>query len=155
MRKLRHLVMAVMIFGTGYFVGQTQIGMRSVTAQDGQTAIAEDTANKIRQANRSLLEAMDALRADGRYESVTDGPNAYLILSGGGNAKEDLESGRGVDPETFAGLYSGQALPEIQTLLGEDSEGRITYNNDVVRIYSKSRLQRVYANRKKLTETTF
>ena len=155
MNRLQRLVLGLMIFGTGYCMGQAHVGDNIVTAQDGQTGIQEDTANKIREANRTLAEAMEALRADGMYDSVTDSPNSFLILSGGGNAREDLDSGRGVDPETFAALYAGQAVPEIQTLLGQDSEGRITYNNDVVRIYSKSRLQRVYANRKKLTETTF
>jgi hypothetical protein len=63
-------------------------------------------------------------------------------LTGGGSAKTDLEAGRGVDPETFAALYAGKALPEIQPLLGSDEQGRVTYNNEVVRMYSKSRLQK-------------
>ncbi|MEW4489352.1 hypothetical protein KOR42_01840 [Thalassoglobus neptunius] len=155
MTTLRRVSMAAALLAVGYCCGQAHLDVKSLTAQEGQVGVPDDTANKIREANRSLIEAMDSLRSDGLYESITEGPNAYLILSGGGNAREDLESGLGVDPETFAGLYSGQAVPEIQALLGVDDQGRVTYNDEVVRMYSKSRLQRVRANRIKLTETSF
>lgn len=154
MTMLRKISSAAVLLTVGYCCGLAQLDVPSLTAQEDRVGIPDDAAAKIRDANRTLMEAMEFLRSNGLYESITDGPNAYLILSGGGNAREDLESGMGVDPETFAGLYSGQALPEIQALLGVDDQGRITYNNEVVRMYSKSRLQRVRANRIKLTETS-
>ena len=89
---------------------------------------------------------------EGKYEAITEGINTFLVLTGGGNAREDLESGRGVDPETFAGLYAGKALPEIQTLLGLNEHGQITYNNEVVRLYPKSRLKKLFAQRTQIVE---
>jgi hypothetical protein len=37
-------------------------------------------------------------------------------------------------------------------MLGTDDQGRITYKDQPVRIYSKSRLQRNFANRLKIME---
>lgn len=155
MTTLRILASAAFFMIVGYVLGQADFGPQIVNAQQPQSGVQEDTANKIREANRRLIEAMEALKSDGLYESITEGPNAFLILSGGGNSRADLESGRGVDPETFAALYSGRAIPEVKDLLGTDDQGRLTYNGEVIRLYSKSRLQRTFANRVKLTEVTF
>lgn len=155
MTTLRMVAFALLMMTTGYFLGLANIGQQDVQAQQPGDLVDEETADKIREAHRRLIDAMEALKSDGRYEAVTEGPNAYLILAGGGNAREDLESGRGVDPETFAGLYAGRAIPEIKDLLGTDDQGRLTYNDEVVRMYSKSRLERVMANRTKLAEVNF
>lgn len=155
MTTLRMFAVAVVMMSVGYLLGQADVGLQLVNAQQPADGVSEDTANKIREANRRLNDAMEALRSDGRYEAITEGPNAFLILAGGGDARADLESGRGVDPETFAALYAGRALPEIKDLLGTDEQNRLTYNNEVIRIYSKSRLQRIFANRVKLTEVSF
>ena len=155
MYQVRKVLVASLLIAIGYLLGQANIGSQELTAQQGQVGVPEDTANKIQTASRALNDAQAALESDGMYEGITQSPNAYLILSGGGNAREDLESGRGVDPVTFAALYAGNVVPEIQPLLGKDDQGRVTYNNQVVRIYSKSRLQRVNANRIKLTEVAF
>lgn len=152
MRRWRGWAMAGMLLAAGYMLGAAGVGRQLVTAQDAEVAASDETANKIRAANRALKEAADALQGEGRYDSINGGVNAFLILSGGGNARVDLESGRGVDPETFAALHAGQAAPEIQDLLGTDDQGRLTYNNEVVRMYSKSRLQRVFAERMKITD---
>ena len=92
------------------------------------------------------------MRIDGDYEAVTEDLNAFLILSGGSDAVADLESGNGVDPETFAALHAGQARPEIQELLDFNDDGQLTYNGQVVRMYSRSRLRLIYADRLKLTD---
>ena len=155
MTTVRMFASAAVLMSVGYLLGQMDFGPQLVSAQEPQAGVQEDTANKIHEANQRLIEAMNALKSDGRYEAVTEGPNAFLILSGGGNAREDLESGRGVDPETFSALYAGRAIPEIKDLLGKDDQGRMTYNSEVIRLYSKSRLQRIFANRVKLTEVTF
>jgi hypothetical protein len=147
--------MGLVLLGTGYVLGVHSDLVGTLTAQEQDGGVADETSRKIRTAQRSLLDAMEALQAEGRYETVTEGVNAFLVLAGGGNAREDLESGRGVDPETFAALYSGRAKPEVQDLLDMDEQGRITYNGEVVRIYSKSRLQRIFAERVKLTEVGF
>lgn len=155
MTTLRMSAIAAVLMSVGYLLGQANVGPTLVSAQQAEGGVTEETANKIREANRRLIDAMEALKSEGRYEAVTEGPNAFLILAGGGSAREDLESGRGVDPETFASLYAGRVLPEIKDLLGKDDQGRMTYNDEVIRIYSKSRLQRVLANRIKLTEVAF
>jgi hypothetical protein len=152
MQRTSSLIIAVLMLGLGYWLGAAGAPPRLLQAQDAELGLTEDMTTKIRDAFRRLNDAREALQAAGKYEAVTEGTNAYLVLSGGGNARQDLESGRGVDPDTFAGLYAGRAIPEIQALLGANELGQITYNNEVVRMYSKSRLQRVEAQRVKLAE---
>lgn len=138
---------------TGYLLGVAGgLPAGSVHAQNGAAGPGEDAVTKIRAAHTALNAAMDALKAEGRYEGITNAPNAFLIMSGGGNAREDLESGRGVDPETFAALYANQALPEIEEQLSRDDQNRITFNNEVVRMYARSRLERTFAERLQITE---
>lgn len=69
------------------------------------------------------------------------------VLAGGINAVDDLESGRGVDPETFAALYADEATEDVKLHLGKDEDGRLTYKNKVVRIYPISRLKKMQAQR--------
>ncbi len=153
MSKWRTMVFGCAMLTAGYLLGTvsgtTEFNAFAQNAADGPR---DDSENKIREAHRTLIAAMESLRSEGRYESITEGPNAFLILSGGGNAKDDLESGRGVDPETFAGLYSGQAVPEIQDQLDRDDLNRVTYNNEVVHMYSRSRLERIFAERTRINE---
>jgi len=152
MVQVRQLLLAALLLGIGYVAGISGISLPQVTAQDAEPLVSEQVGNKIRDAQRRLQDAKEALEAEGKYEAITEGINAYLVFTGGGNAREDLESGRGVDPETFAGLYAGKALPEIQTLLGLNEHGQITYNNEVVRLYSKSRLQKLFTQRTQIIE---
>ncbi len=153
MLKWRTVAFGCAMLALGYFLGLSgNVSVSRVTAQEADGGPQQEAANKIRAAQRALTEAMDALRAEGRYESITNGTNTFLIMSGGGNAREDLESGRGVDPETFAALYAGQAVPEIQEQLDRDEQNRVTYNNEVVRMYSRSRLERVFAERQKIND---
>ena len=153
MKRIKTLLLAALLLGIGYWLGATrESGLRTASAQEADDALSQEQETRIQEAYRRLLDARDALQTAGRYEVITEGINSYLILSGGGNAREDLERGRGVDPETFAALYAGKALPEIQILLERDEQGRITYNNEVVRMYSQARLEQMYARRLKLTE---
>ena len=141
------------MLGIGYFLGlAAPAKLGTLTAQDTENGPSKETADKIRAAHRALIDAADALRTEGRYETITGGPNAYLIMSGGGNAREDLDSGRGVDPETFAAIYAGQVDEEIKARLDRDEQNRVTYNNEIVRMYSRSRLERSYADRVKIAE---
>ena len=141
----------------GYLLGAVgAFDARQLPAQDaGQSSVTSDTADKIYAADRALREASDALRGEGKYGAATEGVNAFLVLCGGGNAQEDLENGASVDPETYAALYSGQAIPEIADYLEYDEQNRLTYNGQVVRMYSKSRLRRMYAERLKLVDDAF
>lgn len=157
MRRTTTILGGLLVFAAGYAAGTSGTSLnRTATAfDDAQPApaieLAEETQSKIHEAKLSLQDAMGALESEGRYSSITDGLNAFLILSGGGNAMEDLESGHGVDPETFAALYAGLAIPEVEDHLARDDQGRLTYKGKVIRMYSQSRLEQSYAVRSRLT----
>jgi len=151
--KLKLLAFGLAMWTVGYWSGSGTIPVVSsqLTAQDGAAGLSDDTATKVKAAHESLKAAMDALQQDGKYEGISDTPNAYLILAGGGNAMEDLQSGQGVDPESFAALYSKAVKPEILDSLTTDDQGRVLYNDQLVRLYSRSRLERLAAERTKLS----
>ena len=69
---------------------------------------------------------------------------------GGVNAEQDLEEGRGVDPETFAALYADMATPKIAEHLDYDEQGRLRYKKNVIRIYSKERLRTLFNQKDQL-----
>jgi hypothetical protein len=77
--------------------------------------------------------------------------NTYAIMVGGVDALDDLESGRGVDPETFAALYAGDAIDEVAQHLSRDEDGRLTYKNRPLRIYPVSRLKKLHSQRLVIT----
>ncbi len=145
MRKHKWAVLSVAMFGLGWFVGGGAPLVTRVVGQDTKVETAED---KISAASKALKDAADTLAAESKYESVTEGVNAFLVLSGGGNGTADLDSGV-VDPETFAALYAGAVKKEIAEQLQKDEEGRLTYNGNVIRMYSKARLQKIFAERTK------
>ncbi|MBX3444949.1 MAG: hypothetical protein KF774_21290 [Planctomyces sp.] len=147
MRRLQLALFGGMMLGLGYFCGASGLPTGSLSAQDRQSV----AGGRIKAALLALNEAADALKADGQYETITEGPNAFLILSGGGSARQDLESGGGVDPETFAALYAGKALPEIQDQIARDDQGRLTFNGNVIQMYSRTTLERRYAERLRLS----
>jgi hypothetical protein len=152
MRLWQRWLYSAGLVAAGYVLGASgALELRVTGAQEpAETGLAKETLDKLRVANNSLRDAADALKSESRYEALTEEVNSFLVLSGGGNAKQDLESGAGVDPETFAALYAGAAIPEIADQLEYDDEGRLTYNGQVVRMYSKARLQRMQAERTKL-----
>lgn len=155
MRRTTKILGGLLVFAAGYVAGTCQWEpSRAAAAFDDATPaaveLAEETQTKIHDAKLALQDAVDALESEGRYSAITDGLNAFLILSGGGNAMEDLESGHGVDPETFAGLYAGQAIDEVEDHLARDEQGRLTYKGKVVRMYSQSRLAQAYSVRTRL-----
>lgn len=136
----------------GYVLGRSDvIQLPQVRAQDPSAGPSEETAKRIQEAYAALKVAMEALKQESRYTPATKSMNVYGILSGGLNAVEDLENGRGVDPETFAALYMNDATDEISQHLSRDEEGRLTYKNKVVRLYPVSRLQKQQAQRLVLT----
>lgn len=147
------------LVAVGYILGSCNL-FGIAHAQLDDVAVSEEAAKKIVDAHDALKKAMEQLKLESRYESVTKGVNAYAILVGGINAREDLESGQGVDPETFAALnvaayqlkknnIKDDSLSDwVDTnLLGYDSNGHLTYRNKVVRIYSISRMRKLNAQR--------
>jgi hypothetical protein len=133
------------VAGTAYLAGHLQARFvihAAAQESDGPSLPSDEALKKIVAANDALKIAAEGLRQDQRYAAVTKAVNPYAILTGGLNALEDLESGRGVDPYTFASLYAGDASDEIKGFLATDEEGRLTYKNKVIRMYSVSRLKK-------------
>jgi hypothetical protein len=142
----------------GYVLGSLHVGGPSPLRAEPQSSsqpqgqsqsegIPDALKAKLRDANRGLADAIQALVEEKRYVPAIQGVNAFAASVGGVDAVADLESGLGVDPETYAGLLSGQALPEIAENLARDPEGRLTYKNKSIRIYSPTRLRQLFALR--------
>lgn len=152
--KYKMLAFGLAMWTIGYWSGSgTLPEVSAVTAQDPDSGLSADTATKVQAAHESIKSAMDALLTDGKYEGLSDSPNAFLVLSGGGSAMSDLQSGQGVDPESFAALYAGRVKPEVKASLTTDDQGRLLYNDQLVRLYSKTRLEKMFAERAKLSLT--
>lgn len=149
MRILMRVGMALGLVAVGYFAGVTGLGVPQVLrAQDPEPAGPSDEATQqIRGAYERLTAAMQSLEQENLYTPATRGVNAFAVIVGGVNAIDDLETNRGVDPETFAGLYAGMATDEVAENLDRDEEGRLTYKNRVVRMYPISRLKKLFADR--------
>jgi hypothetical protein len=149
MRRWQSALAYMGVLTLGYLAGVSGIGTTTPAAAQEAAAIVKPNV-KLGAAITALTEAADGLKADGHYETITQGVNSFLVLSGGGNAKADLESGQGVDPETYGALYAGLVIPELADQITKDDGGRLVFNGQVIHMYSKSKLQRVYANRLKL-----
>ena len=151
MRHWRSALAYTGVLTLGYVAGATGLfNSPPVAAQDRPMAKPNI---KLAAAITSLGEAADSLKAEGAYESITQGVNSFLVLAGGGNARADLESGGGVDPETYGALYAGLVIPELADQVTKNDNGQLVFNGQVIQMYSKSKLQRVYANRMKLAGT--
>lgn len=109
------------------------------------------TLEKIKIAYDALVDASDALAKEGYYASATTEVNVFGVLSGGVNAIADLQSGNGVDPETFAAIYAGSVKPEVEALLQRDPDNRYTYDGKLVQMYPVSELRRRFLIRARLT----
>jgi len=141
-----------LVLVTGYLWGRFDAtGVSLLSAQEGTVGPSDEAQRKILAAHEALKAAMEALKAESMYTPATRGMNVYGILTGGVNAIDDLEAGRGVDPETFADLYSDLANDEVQQHISKDADGRLTYKNKLIRIYPTSRLKRLYSQRQLLT----
>lgn len=148
MRLLSRLVLACACVGAGYFWGANHGGTTTTAlAQGAAGGPGQESVKAITEAQTALQAAKTALAAEGRYNMATKSLNVTAIMSGGLDAVADLESGRGVDPETFAALYADDATDEIVAEIGKDEQGRLTYKGKVVRMYSVSRLKQLYQER--------
>jgi hypothetical protein len=137
----------------GYALGVLQFSAPLPLRAEPTTDISGPVRDKLRDADRVLAEAMQALQDDKRYIPAIMGLNAFATSVGGVDAMADIESEQGVDPETFAGLYAGQAVPEVAEHLARDAQGRVTYKNRVVRLYNPTRLKQLFANRAEFAPT--
>ena len=153
MRTTIRWCVAIGLLICGYALGASGIlspGAAQAHPAAQELELTEATLEKYKTAYNALQAAGTALQDEQRYVPAIQGINAFAVTVGGINAVEDLETGRGVDPETFAGLYAGRATEDIAQHLARDAEGRLTYKNRVVRIYPISRLQQLFAERDRL-----
>ncbi len=155
MSGFRKCSVYALLIGAGYLIGTAQMSIGFAQPDD---EVSESAADKVRAANEAVRTAMQALESEGAYSGIILSPTAFLVLSGGGDAHADLESGNGVDPETFAALYAslhteGLIDPVVREALALDAEGRLTYNDEVVKLYSQQTLQMSFANRLRYSET--
>jgi hypothetical protein len=149
MRRWQTALAYTGVLTLGYVAGLSGLGTSTpAAAQEAAAAVKPNV--KLGAAITAVSEAADSLKQDGNYEVITQGVNSFLVLTGGGNAKADLEGGQGVDPETYGALYAGLVIPELADQITKDDSGRLLFNGQVIHMYSKSKLQRVYANRLKL-----
>lgn len=140
---------AIGLIGLGFVLGRTDVSFRNgVHAQEAEaTGPSEETTKKIQMVNDALKAATESLKNESLYVAATKPINVMAVLAGGINAVDDLEAGRGVDPETFAALYADEATDDVKQHLGKDEDGRLTYKNKVIRIYPISRLKKMHAQR--------
>ncbi|QDT65003.1 hypothetical protein [Calycomorphotria hydatis] len=146
---MRRTLGAFALIGFGFALGLVGRDLNSpASAQVGE--LSRETTERLQQAARLMQTAQGSMEVRGQYVPAVSGLNAFALFSGGVNAVEDLEAGRGVDPVTFAGLYAGLATDEIQQSLSLDDRGRLTYNGRVVRMYPVRRIKQLYAEREAL-----
>lgn len=151
MRVFWKTVSVLSVFGIGYLAGTMQWGGHSsAVAQVGDDdAVGEEVAKSITAAYSALQTVRSNLNQEGRYNSVTKMMNVTAVMAGGIDSIADLESGRGVDPETFGALYAEQASDEVAVDLDTDENGRLTYKGKVIRMYSVEKLKAFYKERLK------
>jgi len=137
------------VFALGYLAGSLHWSADS--AANAQGFGADEATNEVSKSITSAYSALQTLRGnlkqEGRYIPATKVMNVSALMAGGVDAISDLETGRGVDPETFAGLYAGHAVDEVAANLGEDDQGRLTYQGKVLRMYSVERLKEFFQRR--------
>lgn len=140
---LGYLLGAVGGLPSGLLWAQAEDSEKPPTAEE-LTGATEETVGKIRAALTALKNAADALQQEQKYIPATSGINVFAVSVGGIDAVNDLEAGRGVDPETFAALYAGLATDEVSAKLGYDTERRLTYNSRLLRMYPLARIKKLY-----------
>jgi len=159
---LRRTLMVVGLVALGYMLGTVHaLSGNPLLAQGeekpggpaaNQEMFSKDTADKIKAAREASEAAMAALQKEKGYVPAIEGLNSFAATVGGIDAIQDLKSGRGVDPETFAGLYAGLAIEEVAADLGRDDQDRLTYQDKVVRMYPISRIKQLFQSRAAVPE---
>lgn len=153
MRTVLRSISVLGLVAFGYVLGASDfLSPEPVGAQVADAGgPSEEITNRIIATGDQLKSILDSLAQDGRYRSATKGINAFAATVGGVDAIDDLETGRGVDPETFAALYAGQAIDDIAQHLDKDDQQRLMYKNRVIRMYPVSRLKSLYVQRLRFT----
>ena len=166
MKSSMRFLAAAALLATGYFLGNVQISTVA-NAQPEESIPSDDAIKKIRDVNTALKNAVIQLKTESKYESVTKDINSFAVLVGGIDVKEDLESGHGVDPESFAALnvlmydlkknnIKDDSLADWvdHNQFSYDADGLLMYKGKILRIYSISKLRRLNAQRHVVLEET-
>ena len=160
------------LLGIGYIMGSLQ-GPGSIFAADDKpapkagakkdkeaapanpllTGLSEEAITKLKAVSSALKAAQDQLRLERKegFTAVTKGINGTSILVGGLDTRRDLETGQGVDPETFAALYANMANDDILPNLQRNQDGLLEYKQKIIRMYSIERLRKLYQYRAVIT----
>jgi hypothetical protein len=150
MRAIWKTVSVLSIFGLGFLAGTLQWSAHSsAVAQLDEKGASEEVTKSITAAYSALQTVRSNLNQEGRYTPAAKMLNVTGVMAGGIDAISDLESGKGVDPETFGALYADMASDEVSVNLDTDENGRLTYKGKVVRMYSVERLKKFYKDRLK------
>ena len=149
MRPIWKTVSVLGLLSLGYVLGTIDsFGPKSLGAQAAaEGGPSAESLTKLKEAFAAIKGAAETLEQENLYVPATTTLNVFSVMAGGLNAVQDLEDGRGVDPETFAALYAGEAKPEIKEHLDNDEQGRLTYKGKVVRIYPKQRMKKIFQER--------
>lgn len=152
MQRSRRVLSGMVLMAAGYMAGACfHSGPRPLHAQDlSPEGYERQTITDLQLLHQKLSEVATQLEGETRYRSAVDGTNAFAVAVGGVDAIKDLEENRGVDPETFGALYAGRANPEVFPHIAIDASGRLTYKGNIVRIYSRERLKKLYSRRDQL-----
>jgi len=150
MRAIWKTVSVLSIFGLGFLAGTMQWSAQSTAiAQDDDAGASAEVTKSITAAYSALQTVRSNLNQEGRYTPAAKMLNVTGVMAGGIDALADLESGQGVDPETFGALYANMASDEVSIELDTDENGRLTYKGKVIRMYSIERLKTFYKQRLK------
>lgn len=152
MRPIWKTGLVLGLLALGYVLGESNaLGPKPLGAQAAaEGGPSAESLKKLQEAYVAINAAAESLGQENLYVSATSQLNVFAVMAGGLNAVQDLEDGRGVDPETFASLYAGEATPEVKEHLDFDDQGRLTYKGKVVRIYPKQRMKRIFQERTRL-----
>ena len=145
MQTTVRILAVFLLVGFGYAVGTMRLFEPEVVR--AQPTAEKTSKEKIREAYKSLEAAQQMLEQSGKYKRAINGVNAFAVTVGGVDAVRDLEDGTGVDPETFAALYAGQATDEVAAKLKKNEHNHLTYNKKVIRLYSIDKLKKLYRKR--------
>lgn len=146
MQYLKHGALGLALVGVGYLLGASQSAQQTATAQEVE-GLTEQTVQSVKTSYQSMNNAMVALEGEKAYVPAVKGVNAFATSVGGVDAIADLEGGRGVDPETFAALYSGRALDHVAQHLSYDANNNLMYKKKIVKMYPTSRLKQLFEKR--------
>lgn len=151
MQKLSLFIAASVVFAAGYLLGTTDaVTVPELEAAQDNRRMTADALLLYKQTLQELDKLGDTLISEGRLNAATAGDNFFALSVGGIDAIRELEEGRGVDPETFAALYAGRAIPDVSEHLSFDADGRLRYKGNIVRIYSRDRLKTLFRLRDEL-----